>query len=210
MSATLPKPDRRLQQGFTLLELLLALTLLVILVGALYGSYFALFKGREAASAGMESRRELRTTLDLLRRELSGILYRRNDKRFHFIVEDRDLYGKPASTLSFTAIAPPESGGSTVSDQVNILYRIVEDKEKMILARQARDLHFSAEALRYPQIERVEGFLVECRSGDKWVKSWDSAINMSLPTAVRVTVTVREDDKPVSYSIIATPRVPTW
>lgn len=203
----LPKPDHCRQAGFTLLELLLALALLAILVAALYGSYFALFKGRETASAGMESRRELRTSLDLLRRELGGVLYRRGDKRFHFVVEDRDLYGKPASMVSFVAVAPPEASGSAVSDQVDVRYRIVENEKQMVLTRETKDLHFTGDPLRYPQLEKVEGFLVECRSGDKWVKNWDTAINMSLPAAVRITVTVMEDDRPVAYSIIAMPRI---
>jgi general secretion pathway protein J len=203
----LPKPDLCRQGGFTLLELLLALALLALIVTALYGSYFTLFKGREAASAGMESRRELRTTLDLLRRELSGVLYRRDDKRFHFVVEDRDLFGKPASTISFIAVAPPDAGGNTVSDQVDLRYRIVEKEKQLVLAREAKDLHGTGDPLRYPQMETVEGFLVECRSGDKWVKSWDTAINMKLPVAIRVTVTVLENDKPVDYSIIAMPRI---
>lgn len=203
----LPKPDRRHQKGFTLLELLLALSLLVILTATLYGSYFALFKGRDNASGGMESRRELRATLDLLRRELSSVLYRKNDKRLRFVVEDRDLYGKPASALSFTAVAPPDAGGSAVSDQVDIRYAIVENSGQMVLSRRARDLHFMAEPLRYPQMEKVEGFLVECRSGDKWVKSWDTAINLNLPAAIRVTLTVKEDDRPAEYSVVATPRI---
>lgn len=207
MSAMLPKHDRHDEQGFTLLELLLALTLLVILSAALYGSYFSLFKGRETAGAGMESRRELRSTLDQLRRELSGVLYRKNDKRLRFVVEDRDLYGKPASALSFTAIAPPEAGERAVSDLVDIGYGIVEKSGSMILSRQARDLHFAFEPPRYPQMEKVNGFLVECRSGEKWVKSWDTALNLGIPTAVRVTITVTEDDKPTEYSVIATPRI---
>lgn len=203
----LPKPDHCRQRGFTLLELLLALALLVLIVGTLYGSYFALFKGREAASAGMESRRELRTTLDLLRRELSGVLYRQNDKRFHFVVEDRDLFGKPASTVSFIAVAPPEAGGIAVSDQVDVRYGIMENDKRMVLTRSAKGLYASGDPLRYPQLEQVEGFLVECRSGDKWVKSWDLAINPNLPEAIRVTITVLENDKPVAYSITATPRI---
>jgi len=207
LSATLPKPDRRRQRGFTLLEILLAMTLMVILSGTLYGSYFALVKGRESAGEGMESRRELRTTLDLIRRELNSLLYRNSDKRLHFVVEDRDRYGKPASTLSFTAIAPPEAGESSVSDQIDIRYSIAERDDKMVLARQARELRLSGDALRYPQMEHLEGFLVECLSGDKWVKSWDTAINMNIPKAIRVTVTVQEDGKPMEYSVIAIPRI---
>ena len=207
MSATSTKPDHRHQHGFTLLELLLAMTLLVILCATLYGSYFALVKGRDSAAEGMESRLELRTTLDLLRRELSSALYRNNDKRFRFVVEDRDLYGKPTSTLSFTAIAPPDAGGSTVSDQIDVRYSIVEKEGKMVLTRQAKELRFSDDAQRYPQMEHLEGFLVECLSGDKWVKSWDTAINMRIPKTVRVTVTVTEDGKPMEYSVIASPKI---
>lgn len=195
------------QKGFTLLELLLALSLLVILTGALYGSYFALIKGREKAAAGMESRRELRTTLDLIRREVSSVIYKSSDKRLRFQVEDKDLFGKPASVLAFTAITPPAPGEATVSDLADIKYQVLENKGAMLLARQAKDLHFASDPPRYPQMEEVEGFLVECRMGDKWVRSWDTAINPALPKAVRVTVTVREDEKLQEYAILATPRV---
>jgi len=207
LSATLPKPERLRQQGFTLLELLLALTLLALLTSTLYFSYFTLFRGRESSLAAMDSRRELRGTMDQLRRELSSVLYRRGDKRLHFVVEDRDLFGKPASSLSFTAVAPPEAGGMAVSDQVELRYAIVEQSGRMVLSRQAKDIHAPGDPLRYPQIERVEGFLVECLSGNKWVRSWGTAINMNLPGAVRVTIRILEDDKPAEYSVIATPRI---
>jgi len=199
-----PSSDTR---GFTLLELLLALALLGILAGALYGTYFSLFKGREAASEGMEERRELRSTLDLLRREISAALYKQGNKKHHFSIEDRDIFGKPASILAFTSIAPPQPGGLTISDQMDLRYEIVERDKKMILSRSARDLYRSGEAPRYPQMEEIEGFLVECRSSDKWVRSWDSAINMGLPREVRITITVKEGDKSVPYSVVATPRI---
>ena len=203
----LPHSDYPGAKGFTLIEILIALALLGILAGALYGTYFSLIKGRESAVEGMEARRELRTTLDLLRRELNSALYNRNDKRLHFSVEDRDIFGKPASRLAFTAIAPPQPGGLIVSDQVDLLYEILEREKKMVLSRQARDLYHSGEPGRYPQMERIEGFLVECQSGDKWVKSWDTTLNFALPKAVRVTVTVKEGEKSASYSILAAPRI---
>jgi general secretion pathway protein J len=199
--------DRSGDKGFTLLELLIAIALLAILATALYGTYFSLVKGREAADNGMEARRELRSTLDLLRREINSAIYIRGNQRHRFVVEDRDSFGRPASNLAFTAIAAPQTGGVPVSDQLDVRYEIVARDKKLLLTRQAKDLYYSAEAARYPQMEAVEGFLVECRSGDKWVKSWDTALNRALPAAVRITVTVLDGDKPVAYSVLATPKI---
>jgi general secretion pathway protein J len=195
------------ENGFTLLEVLIALALLGVLAGALYGTYFSLIKGREAANDGMEARRELRSTLDLLRREINSAVFSKANARVHFSVEDRDIFGKPASTLAFTAIAPPQAGGLTVSDQLDLKYEVLEREKKMILSRQAKDLYHTAEPARYPQLESLEGFLVECNSGDKWVKSWDTALNMGLPKAVRITVTVKEGEKTAEYSVLAAPRI---
>lgn len=192
--------------GFTLLEVLIALALLSLVAGALYGTFFALTKGRETATAGMEERRELRSTLDLLRRELSGTWYNKENKRLHFVVEDRDQYGKQASILEFSTIAPP-SPDSGSCDQVVVRYEPLIRDGKMILARQSRELYLETEPPRYPQMEELTAFLVECYDGAKWVKSWDTAINLGLPKAVRVTVTVKEGERTVDFSAIATPRI---
>ncbi|MFZ2950785.1 MAG: type II secretion system protein, partial [Desulfuromonadaceae bacterium] len=94
--------------GFTLLEVLIAVVLLGILTAALYGSYFGVLRARDRASSGMESRRELGVTLDLIRREVSSALpVRAADKRLRFVVEDRDTFGAPSSTLELTTLAPP-------------------------------------------------------------------------------------------------------
>ncbi|KAF0219747.1 MAG: hypothetical protein FD174_1760 [Geobacteraceae bacterium] len=200
--------------GFTLLEVLVAMVLLVILSGALYGTFFSLTRGRDAATAGMEARREVRTTLDMLRRELSSAWYVGNHKPpLHFVVEDRDSFGKPASTLDFTTLFPPRSDSIPSSDQVAVRYRVVEKgkengkENRLELTREVKDIYLTAKATPYPQMEELEGFLVECYDRGKWVKSWDTAINTGLPTAVRVTIRLREGDNTVEFATIATPRV---
>lgn len=193
-------------RGFTLLEVLVALMLLAILSAALYGTYFSLIRGRETAVAKMEARRELSTTLDQLRRELSAAFYGNSNDKLHFVVEDRDFFGKPASTLDFTAIALPRSDGLTASDQVRIVYKAVEKEKRLLLARQARDLYVTVEPLPYPQMEALEGFLVECYDGGKWVRTWDTRLNAAgLPKAVRITLMVKEGEKTVQFSTIAKP-----
>jgi general secretion pathway protein J len=185
------------------LELLVALALLVILSGALYGTYFPLMRGRDAAVVKMDERRELSVTLDQLRRELSAALYNANNKRLHFVVEDRDYFGKPASTLDFTALAPPRSDQQIMSDQVQLVYRGVDKDKKLLLSRQEKDLYFTADPLPYPQMEELEGFLVECYDNGKWVRTWDTALNTRLPKAVRITLSLKEGEKTVDYSTVA-------
>lgn len=194
--------------GFTLLEVLIAVVLLGILAAALYGSYFGVLRARERASAGMESRRELGATLDLIRREISSVLYDRSVKRLRFVVEDRDNFGAQSSTLELTTLAPPSGQSRSESGVVAVTYRMAEKDKKRILTRQERDLVSEESVIpAYPQMEQISLFLVECYDGSKWVKSWDTAINGGLPKSVRVTVEVEEEGKPLQFSVLSVPRI---
>lgn len=190
----------------------MAMALLVILTGALYGTYFSVMNGREAAVSGMEARRELRTTLDMLRREIASTYFNKFNqakKKQFFVVEDRDFFGKPASTISFTAIAPPSSDSQSGSDLVELKYQPIEKDNKIVLTRQAKDFYLDVKPYPYPQMEELEGFLVECQEvGGKWVRSWDTALNNNrLPESVRITLRVKEGDKVAEYTATASPRV---
>ena len=194
--------------GFTLLEVLIAVVLLGILSAALYGSYFGVLRARDRAASGMESRRELGATLDLIRREVSSAQFNRSDKRLRFVVEDRDSFGTPSSTLALTTLVPTAGQNRKESGIITVAYRIAEKNKKRILTRQERDLFSEEETvLAYPQMEQITAFLVECFDGSKWVKSWDSAINNKLPNRVRVTVQIEDEGKKVEFSILSAPRV---
>ena len=190
----------RNNKGFTLIELLIALALLVILAGALYGTYFSVVAAREKGGSRMEERRELSTTLGKLHDELSSVFYKapaadQKTQRLHFVVEDRDSFGKPASLLQFTALAPPRIDPAPTSDVMVVRYSVREKEEDQVLtlAREARDLYLdtSVKSIPYPMVDRLEGFLVECWDGSKWVKTWDTALNTRLPQKVRVTITAK-------------------
>ena len=195
-------------RGFTLIEILIAVVLLGILSAALYGSYFTVLTARERASEGMEARRELGSTLDLIRREFAASIYNRGDKRLRFIVEDRDNFGKPASSLELTTLIPSSGQGRKESGVSSVRYRLVEKDKNFILTRREQDIFFeSGDAKAYPQMERISDFLVECYDGSKWVRSWDTALNNALPKMLRVTVHVIEDGRPVEFYILANSRV---
>ncbi len=199
---------RHSNRGFTLLELLVALVLLVMLSGALYGTYFSIMRGSEAGRERTEPLRDARTALDLLRRELSAAYFDRDNERLHFVVEDRDVFGKPASILDFTAFTVPKTGSVPSSDVLAVRYKPVEREERqLILSRQTKDIYLDAKTLPYPFTEQIEGFLVECYDGNQWVKSWDTTLNSGLPKAVRITLFIQGDEKPVGFSAIVSPRL---
>jgi general secretion pathway protein J len=201
----MPRSNRR---GFTLLELLLALAIAALVLAAAYATLFSLTQAQEHASRGMEQRRALRNSLDLLRRELSSVLFKSGDQRFRFLVQDRDFYGKPASIMQYATLAPPSEGLS--SDLVRVRYQAVEDEATTVsLQRASQGLFLTEERTTdYPLLESLEGFLVECYDGSKWVKTWDTTMTSSLPKMIRVTVSLLEGDRSVAYQVTATPRIP--
>lgn len=195
-------------KGFTLIEMLIAVVLLAILSAALYGSYFTVLRARERAFEGMEARRELGSTLDLIRREFAAAAYNRADKRLRFIVEDRDNFGKPSSSLELTTLIPSSGQGRRESGISAVRYRLVDQDKHLILMRREQDIFFeSADAKGYPQMERISDFLVECYDGSTWVRSWDTSLNGALPKMLRVTLHVVEDGRPVEFSVLANSRV---
>ncbi|QEM69900.1 prepilin-type N-terminal cleavage/methylation domain-containing protein [Geobacter sp. FeAm09] len=201
-------------KGFTLLEVLIAVVLLGILTAALYGSYFTVLRARERSAEGMEARRELGNTLDLLRREIGSALYKSTDKKLKFIVEDRDSFGRPASNLELTTLAPPStlSTAQKESGTIDVQYRMVEqENQRLLLTRKEQDvlLDTATTVPAYPQMERISSFLVECSSdgGTTWVKSWDTTLNGKLPKLVRITVQVEEEGALVAFTVYTAPRV---
>lgn len=195
-------------RGFTLLEVLIAVVLIAILSSALYGSYFTVLQARERAAEGMEARRELGGTLDLLRREIASSLYNRNDKRLRFVVEDRDNFGKPASNLELTTLAAPSAQVRSESGVINVQYSILDKNRRYLLMRREKDVQLELTTVpSYPQMEQVNAFLVECYDGSKWVRSWDTALNGRLPLQVRITVQIEEKGKPLEFSVYSAPKV---
>jgi general secretion pathway protein J len=194
--------------GFTLIELLVALMLLVILTGALYGTYFSVIRAREKGGVRMEERRELSTTLGKLRNELASAFFKRNNKKLVFVVDDRDSFGKAASVLSFTMISPPRVDPAPASDLTLVQYSVQEKEGVLSLVRESRDPYLDAriKSVPYPVLSSIEGFQVECYDGSKWVKSWDTAagLNGRLPDQVRVTVTLKGGEV---FTTLASPRL---
>ena len=97
-------------QGFTLIEMLLAIAILSIVLVALYSTFFLSQKAMEGAGDTLVSLQEGRMAIDTLRRELDSAVFSASNQFTLFMMKDTDIYDKKVSTLSFTAFSPSIPG----------------------------------------------------------------------------------------------------
>jgi len=89
-------------RGFTLLEILVAAALLSVILAAVYGTFNMSHRAVEGMDETLLGLQESRGVMDMLMREVEAVSYGPDRRTTSFSVEDRDLYGRQASRLSFT------------------------------------------------------------------------------------------------------------
>lgn len=180
----------------------MALTLISIILGAIYGTFFLSHKAMEGMDQSLVRLQECRMAMDMICREIESTSSGKDRKDFVFKIEDRDLYGKQASRLTLRAFSPLAPG------EVAISYYVEEIDGKLTLLKKMDTFHRSGteeEALEI--IEEIEAFTVEAREGDRWVKTWDVAETKAIPEEVRITITALLKDRRLSFFERARPRI---
>lgn len=183
----------RSQEGFTLLELLIATAILSILLAALYSTFFLSERAIDGLDDSLVKLQECRNAEDVIGREIESLFYSRTNAHSLFKLEDRDIYGKQASRLSFTAFSPLVYGLSEISyyveekDGVLTLYKKMGNPYQEDQSAKGVDL-----------VEGISSFAVEVKKGNEWVKTWDAAETGSPPAEIRITITALLKDRPVT------------
>jgi len=204
-------PARCGEQGFTLLEVIVALGISVIVMTALYSTFFLSRKAVDAVDDSLLRLQESRALLDTIKREMESALYDSskvaNGKAYTlFKLEDRDFYGKETSRLSFTTFSPLVPGLAKID------YFVEEGDGKLVLKKKIGSAFTqTGEPKSVELMEDVEAFTVEARYGDNWVKTWDSAASNSMPEEIRVSVKVntKKGETPFMVYEVARPRYGT-
>ena len=176
--------------GFTLIEVLVALAILTVVLGAVYSTFFLSHRAVDGLDDTMAKLQETRKTLDIMRRELESVFYSGSSEGSILKIEDRDYYGKNATTISFTAFSNFRPGLSLIT------YRIQEDDGKMTLVKNVKSPYMKTTAEDVELIEDVVGFSAEVRRQNQWIKTWDTEINRQVPDEIRITLSVPVKERP--------------
>lgn len=190
----------RYDKGFTLIELLLATLLLSIILTATYGTFFLSHRAMTGLDESLIKMQECRTALDVIGREIESL--RTGSQNFLFKIEDRDFYGKQASRLTFTAF-------SQLSPGVSLISYYVEEKDGVLTLFKKMDNAYKPDntAKGTELIEGLESFSVEVNDGSKWVKTWDFSETNQTPLEIRITITAKIKDVPVSFFDTFRPKI---
>ncbi|MEW6715255.1 MAG: prepilin-type N-terminal cleavage/methylation domain-containing protein [Nitrospirota bacterium] len=199
--------------GFTLLEVLISITLLTVVLGAVYSSFFLVQKAVKRFDDVSLKYQEARTVLDMMRQEIEGSFITTpqlkdiTKNKTIFLARDRDIFDKKASELYFTTFSSRDSN-------LNLAAYIVEERDKSLtlLKMEAPAINIStifSKLHKSEMMENINGFSVEMLVNDKWVRTWDSSQTDSRPDIVRISIEFDDSGNNVKLTEYARPRIVT-
>ena len=191
---------RRHSHGFTLIEILIATAILSVVLVAIYSTFSLGYRAIEGMDESMMKLQETRKAIDILRRELDAACYDAGEDRTFLKIIDRDVYGKPAVQLSFTTFSTLRPGLS------KIFYYIEEHDRKLTLFKKLESPFHEGDTEGVDIIEDMEGFTIEAKYDDQWVKTWDTEINKQMPDEIRISMAVMVRGQKVTLSDVSRPR----
>jgi general secretion pathway protein J len=196
-------PDRRRpsDNGFTLIEILIAVAILSIVLAAIYSTFFLAHKAIDGMDDSMVKLQEARRALDILKCELDSSYVSSTDKNTFFKMSDRDIFGKGASQLEFTSYSTLRPALSKIS------YYVEEENGKLSLFKKVESPYVTGEAKGFAIIEDLSGFTAEAQYNDTWVRTWDTEINRSRPPEIRISFSIIINGRQVTLSDVSTPKI---
>jgi len=182
--------------GFTLLEILLALSVLSVVLLLLLSAFTGAARVRETLSSRSRDFRQIRLVLDRVGTDLMAAFAITARAESALSLHEDQLSGMPAATLAFTAFQLPDGdSGHPPAEIVKIRYfpKIGADGVTIDLHREQSDLPFVGNRIplrEAPVAEGLRGFRVELYDGTTWVKEWPAGggSKMTLPKKAAVTL----------------------
>ena len=186
------------EEGFTLIEILLAVSLIAMMATLVFGSLYVTTSAMDAARAKSADEQIVRRTLSLMIDELA-VSESRATGPWMGINDQRD--GQPADSVAFLTMGQFRGADSAKDTE---LVRIVYTREGDRLLRFSRRNLFSLTDESIEKVElatKVKGFNVRYYDGKSrlWLDEWDSRGKPGTPKAILLELTLLQGkEEPVT------------
>jgi type II secretion system protein J len=191
---------RRSPSGFTLLELLIAMSIMVMLTASLYAAMSAAFRGRRTAEEALEPARRAGAALAMIEDDLESACAPVGILAGEFLeVDGRGDSGQPADSMLFHAVTDEPAARTPPAPIVRIEYALATDAESgdLVLVRRTTTNLLSPETptpVEEVLCRHVRSFDLSCYDGLDWQAAWDSTtLGNVLPLAVTITLVIATD-----------------
>lgn len=183
------------KRQLTLIELLLAITIMAMVMSMIYGMLLSTLKARDQISAYTQANRLGPTILNLITDDLSAMYFYSFKDSFFTGKRNGDL-----SSLHFiTSIDSkiPESEDGVQSDICEVGYYCIpnpENRDFLNLYRR-EDFFLDEEPLKGGTgvllSSEIRSFLIEFYNGSEWIEQWDHTQEKKLPKGIRVELVLK-------------------
>jgi type II secretion system protein J len=190
----------RSRRAFTLLELMVAMTMMVAVATCLYTSLYTGFRAYRSAQSSVEPTFQAINAIELLKEDISGVLPPGSHLAGAFIGTDaQGAKGVDNDSLEFYTTHIYTEDGQTTAGGLGKIELLLEDDpngsygDYMLIRRMTLDLLSTKAVQPEEQVlcRNVVSLNLRYFDGDDWIDDWDSTADAnSLPRAVEVEVQI--------------------
>ncbi len=184
------------ESGFTLIEILVAISLLAIVLTSVYGVFTSVSNASGRLDKDSAVYHRARILFDRIGRELRGTYFHPSNRDLVFhgsSIDEGDL----ELELTTTAVTPVIQAGSGIA---RVHYRLTKDQDNdgdgLVLLRTEQTLHSSRRDAEGAGMMRlipgVEAMSIRFFSNGAWQTQWDG-LKSGLPELVEITLLLKTD-----------------
>ncbi len=210
------------KDGFTLVEILLAMAIIVTIVSMVYGSYFATSKSTQAYKSRITLSQQGRKVLGQMARQIRCSYASKADKNTYPAPTPQQGKADPASVINYFNGNSDEPSGEILhlvttngfsvglvpsNGLFEVTYKL--DKSRGLLFSSQRRFAATSKSVeqkkKWQQIaEDIESLKLAFFDGQKWLNKWDFKDKKQLPFAVKINITWEDENhRQYQYGTIA-------
>jgi prepilin-type N-terminal cleavage/methylation domain-containing protein len=209
--------------GFTLIEVLVAITLIVTIVSMVYGSYFATAKSADVYETRMNMSAQTRKVLNWMTRQIRcSYIFKAEDEKnsigtdsklTNIISRSPVVYFNYKSNAYDSVILHFVTTQKLFSEdgQANGLFDVAYKFDRNIGTLYLSQRRFTGTSEKYledrnwrPILTNVESVELDFFNGQKWCSEWDFEQMKKLPFAVKIAITCKdENNRRCRYGTVA-------
>lgn len=176
--------------GFTLIEILVAVTLLATIAAIVFGSLISTTRAVDAGREHATKEQRLRQILRLMAEEIA---LSKKDTVFPWVGMNGTQDGQPADTVAFLALSRATTS-TTMKESENVRVVYTRERDRLIRFTRRNLYGLTDESVDQTELaDRVSGFNIRYYDGQSriWLDEWQIP---TPPTALLLEITFQQPD----------------